>query len=375
MSCSFRFPIPSRFVTLPYSKICIVDLFAGPGGLGEGFASFPFEQKRRKFKIGLSIEKDALAAKTLLLRSFFRQFPKNKVPDAYYELLSDASRPLDDRLQTLASKFPAQFGEARQEAWCATLGEVDDAVLNQRVRAAIGGQKNWVLIGGPPCQAYSLAGRSRNKGKEDYVADDDSRQFLYKEYLKVIATHHPAVFVMENVKGLLSATVKNQKIFEQILSDLRNPQSVFSGNGTVTSNDQYAIYSVAQQTEIDSVSDFIVKMEDYGVPQARHRIILLGVRRDIASRISPDRLERQNQVTTREAICGLPSPLPRMGFKPLAGGRAKRTPPVREIIMPTLKGSQQRKNDVNLFKSPLSHYVQHQTSCSNHRLRMGISAS
>lgn len=143
--------------------------------MGEGFAAFPFEQKRRKFKIGLSIEKDELAAQTLLLRSFFRQFPKGKVPDAYYDLLSDASRPHDERLKELESKFSAQFAEARQEAWCATLGEIDDKILNQRIRSAIAGQKNWVLIGGPPCQAYSLAGRSRNKGKEDYVADDDSR--------------------------------------------------------------------------------------------------------------------------------------------------------------------------------------------------------
>ena len=288
------------------NAIPIIDLFAGPGGLGEGFAEYPFHQRYRAFQIGLSIEKDSVAVQTLRLRSFVRKFPKKKLPDEYYELLSDWSEPLDIRLQNLESRYANQFRDANREAWCAELGKTNELELDQRIRSATGGHKNWVLIGGPPCQAYSLAGRSRNKGKEDYIADDDSRQFLYKEYLKVIANYHPAVFVMENVKGLLSATVKNQKIFGQILSDLRNPQSVFPIGRDASSKDEYQIFSVAQNTESESVGDFIVKMEDYGVPQARHRVILLGVRRDIAKRATPDQLEKQEVAKTSQAISGLP---------------------------------------------------------------------
>ena len=68
-------------------------------------------------------------------------------------------------------------------------------------------QGNTILIGGPPCQAYSLAGRSRNKGKEDYILENDHRHYLYKEYVNILERLEPAAFVMENVKGMLSSKV------------------------------------------------------------------------------------------------------------------------------------------------------------------------
>ncbi|MCZ7655505.1 MAG: DNA cytosine methyltransferase [Rhodocyclaceae bacterium] len=80
-----------------------------------------------------------------------------------------------------------------------------------------------VLIGGPPCQAYSLVGRARNKGNKDYRAEDDHRHFLYQEYLGVIQNYRPAVFVMENVKGILSSKVGSRRIFHDILKDLVDP--------------------------------------------------------------------------------------------------------------------------------------------------------
>ena len=86
---------------------------------------------------------------------------------------------------------------------------------------------DWVLIGGPPCQAYSLVGRSR---RQETVLDEDKdiRVGLYKEYLRIIAKHNPAIFVMENVKGLLSAKTKeNGSIYSKILNDLRDPNAPF----------------------------------------------------------------------------------------------------------------------------------------------------
>ena len=72
------------------------------------------------------------------------------------------------------------------------------------------------MIGGPPCQAYSIVGRSRNRGVKDYKAENDHRHFLYREYLNVIAEFRPAVFVMENVKGMLSSKVQERQLFEQL---------------------------------------------------------------------------------------------------------------------------------------------------------------
>ena len=71
---------------------------------------------------------------------------------------------------------------------------------------------------------YSVAGRTRNNGKENYKAETGHRQHLYVEYLQVIADHWPAVFVMERVKGLLSASVNERQMFQGILDDLKSPQ-------------------------------------------------------------------------------------------------------------------------------------------------------
>ncbi|MGI9458720.1 MAG: DNA cytosine methyltransferase, partial [Pirellulales bacterium] len=208
-----------------HKSIPVLDLFAGPGGLGEGFAAHRGAKSgSARFNIHLSIEKDTNAVKTLRLRSFFRQFADDEIPEEYYAVLRDVERPLDERLEELYSHFPRQAACAATEAMHAELGNtetsetVEDAIAN-----AVGGQKHWVLLGGPPCQAYSLVGRSRNRGNAEYVPSKDGRQFLYREYLRVIAMHQPSVFVMENVKGLLSATIKNQQIFKQIIDDLQSP--------------------------------------------------------------------------------------------------------------------------------------------------------
>lgn len=177
--------------------IPVIDLFAGPGGLGEGFSASSTASGASAFKIALSIEKDPIAHQTLTLRSFFRQFPAGDVPDEYYHRLQRKLTTSD-----LFNCFPEQARAAQEEAWQATLGdERNTAELRSRVRHALNGQDPWVLIGGPPCQAYSLAGRSRNKGIKDYVFAEDPRIKLYIEYLQLIADFWPAVFVMENVKG------------------------------------------------------------------------------------------------------------------------------------------------------------------------------
>src|SRR5690606_15795718 len=89
----------------------------------------------------------------------------------------------------------------------------------------------WVLIGGPPCQAYSLVGRARNRGNPSYDPDTDKRQRLYVEYLQILADHAPAAFVMENVKGLLSASLQDQALFKLIVSDLQNPATALRRDG------------------------------------------------------------------------------------------------------------------------------------------------
>ena len=76
------------------NNVAVVDLFAGPGGLGEGFSSFHNDAGNPVFKIALSIEKQMDAHKTLLLRSFFRKFPQGKAPEEYYEYLK-GEKPIE----------------------------------------------------------------------------------------------------------------------------------------------------------------------------------------------------------------------------------------------------------------------------------------
>lgn len=268
----------------------IIDLFAGPGGLAEGFSSLANAEGERVFNIRLSIEKDYHAHQTLTLRSFLRQFPIRELPDDYYEFLEGKIE-----LGELYRRFPEEFHEASNEAWLATLGQTPEIEIDQRITDLVGDEEYWVLIGGPPCQAYSNAGRSRVGG----IHIDDHRVYLYKEYLRIIARHHPAIFVMENVEGLLSAKLEGEKIFEWILRDLQDPASVFGEHNSPG----YRIYSLVTDNVLNDV-DYLIKSEDYGVPQKRHRVILLGVREDILT--PPRTLTPANEVKLNSIIGMLP---------------------------------------------------------------------
>lgn len=291
--------------------IPVIDLFAGPGGLGEGFSGYSVKNKS-VFKIKVSIEKDELAHKTLLTRAFFRQFPSGAAPREYYEYLSNAGRTDSDR-ESLFNKFPKEFWRAKREAICAELGNPShEELINSAIAKRLRKNKNWVLIGGPPCQAYSVVGRSRmSKVRREDISlfESDKKHTLYLEYLKVIARFQPAVFVMENVKGLLSSKLKGQKIFDRILNDLENPLSAFEDlSVSDNSNLRYKIFplvrsknSLGFEFEAD---DFVVKAEDYGVPQARHRVFLLGVRSDLD--VIPGELSMSSQRTVESVIGNLP---------------------------------------------------------------------
>ena len=177
------------------TPIKIIDLFAGPGGLSEGFSA-----SKNNFKIAISIEKETSAHRTLLLRAFFRQF--KKVPDEYYQFMRGelGSSPEEKLYKT--PKFTKEFDAANKEARQFTLGK-DNEEIYRAIRKTINPSEDCILIGGPPCQAYSAAAKARNLNNKDYKAEDDHRNFLYLEYLKVIAKFQPKIFVMENVKGLL----------------------------------------------------------------------------------------------------------------------------------------------------------------------------
>lgn len=256
----------------------VVDLFAGPGGLGEGFASL-VEAGHSPFRIGISVEKEASAHRTLILRAFLREyrerngmFPKEFI-DTHAGLLPGADwRAVDAE----------SWKHAAREARCLELG-TDDAtnVIDRAIKQLRRDFDETILIGGPPCQAYSLVGRARAKGKLDYVPENDERHYLFREYIRVLDRLRPAAFVMENVKGMLSSTIESRLVFEMLMEDL---SSLGKGHGH-----QYELRAIrvvdgkARLMEPVQPSDFVVRAEHFGVPQRRHRVIIVGIRADLKS--------------------------------------------------------------------------------------------
>jgi|SRR5579871_800702 len=293
-------------------SIPIIDLFAGPGGLGEGFARFGPEDGLfgSPFKIRLSVEMDSFAHQTLLLRSFYRQFLRHEIPEDYYSYIKgDRSR------EDLFARHSDAYNLAKQEALHRELGREDhDPEIYAAIEHAVNEYSDhpWVLIGGPPCQAYSMIGRARRRvngiGKEAH--EQDKRNFLYLEYLRIIASFRPAVFVMENVTGILSSSVRGENIFTRIRSDLRRPLETLKSEYpaiSVPDELEYRIYSLVVASDSPDElkpEDYIIKCEEYGVPQARHRVILLGVRSDLA--VHPGVLKPQKAPKVSEVIQDLP---------------------------------------------------------------------
>lgn len=280
--------------TEPFDKwIRVVDLFAGPGGLSEGFTAFAPEPSTdwRPFHIIASVEKDVAACQTLRLRRFYHhvmQSGDREALEAYYNYVRGFR---DSPIDSTRPAAQAAWRKAQHEVLERELGEPTTAsILRERIqKAQIGPRNPLIVIGGPPCQAYSSVGRARNAGIEGYRPEQDRRHFLYRTYLDLLRDHKPVAFLMENVKGMLTSRVGGQRLFPRILEDLTSPAA--SGQDRRRRYPYYRIYSLIngrsfhyhQNAEQVPAEQFLIPAECYGVPQARHRVILFGLREDFAN--------------------------------------------------------------------------------------------
>lgn len=276
-------------------SIPLVDVFAGPGGLSEGFNKAS-RDGLVEFKTALSIEMDSVACRTLRLRSVWRELERSGHAEPYYNYITGALSIEQFKANPeVASAFLLAEEEVRQ----LELGSETRAESRELISSALSAQSegHWVLIGGPPCQAYSLAGRSRRANDKAFY--EDNKHFLYKEYLAILQDFAPSVFVMENVKGLLSSTHSDNPMFDMILGDLSNPRPGL----------RYEILSLAVPNDrVLQPADFILRAENYGVPQRRHRVILVGVRSDVADQgFRLPILQRTGEVSVEAAIFDLPA--------------------------------------------------------------------
>jgi len=132
-----------------------------------------------------------------------------------------------------------------------------------------------VIIGGPPCQGFSLANKKRNKVSED------PRNKLFYEFVKTINWYNPKSFVMENVKGLLS--MESGQVIKQIQNEFENAGK----------------FGYEVRTKV-------LKASDYGVPQSRERVIIIGIRKDLELVPEFPSKKYEKEVTVEEAISDLP---------------------------------------------------------------------
>lgn len=307
------------------SRIGVIDIFAGPGGLGEGFSSFEAREGSRihPFELAVSVEKERSAHATLRLRAFYRLLlrEEGQVPQAYWDFLSTAPylKPSDVRDHFGRGPWSGLWEEAEAEALHLELKKnmADNQPLFDRLDAVRGRYDEMILIGGPPCQAFSLVGRARQSKVVDFALKGDPRHFLYKQYLAILARYRPAVFIMENVKGILSSKVGSQEMFQSIQQDLANPSGALGkSGGEADDSSRYVLLPIhmppgtarTQAVVTDNPEAFLLRSEEHGLPQARHRVIIMGVREDCmwpgVAAISG--LDTTPAATIEEALSGLP---------------------------------------------------------------------
>ena len=239
-----------------------LDLFAGAGGLSEGFLRAGFEPVAH-------IEMDVAAYYTLITRAAYHGLRKNDKLDIYKKYLAqEISR--EEFYQEIPEKIlnTVLNNEISEDSLETIFDKVDQL---------LGGSKLDLIVGGPPCQAYSIAGRSRDEHK----MVGDKRNYLYKLYAEFLKKYQPKYFVFENVVGLLSAKDEDGTLH------FKNMQKLFEECGYKTESR-------------------VLNASDYGVLQNRKRIILIG-RMGTKSNFYPKIPTIVCNCKVKELFCDLPA--------------------------------------------------------------------
>lgn len=268
-------------------SIKVIDLFCGAGGITTGLLSaFP------EAEIECAIDAEPSAVQTYAVNKFARSIGGKAI-----DFVSFRSGRYD-----LSEKFLEHPG------WKDLSRRVHNLRLSPSTEPSMFLDNNTseprVLVGGPPCQAYSLVGRAKNKGSAGYIPSEDGRHFLYRQYLDFVKKARPEVFIFENVKGMASASVDGLNIFRAVLNDLAHPlgsnnKTSLSYNIVALSSDKALIFKPDEIVDA-SPKEFILRCEEFGIPQARHRIILLGIRSDLDPKF--DHVLKEKIKTVEQAI-------------------------------------------------------------------------
>jgi len=222
-------------LTVNKKNLKYIDLFAGAGGLSEGFI-------RAGFTPIAHVEMDKAACNTLLTRTVYHHLNGTSEFKKYISYMKGEEISRDLLYKLLPD-------EKKKSVINLPIGDETNVQIFQQIDQLKGNKTIDLIIGGPPCQAYSLPGRSRDKNG----MKGDSRNDLYKQYAKYLEYYHPKYFVFENVHGLLSAKD------EEGVNYFKKMKELFR--------------SVGYETEYK-----VLEAKEYGVLQNRKRIILIGHR-------------------------------------------------------------------------------------------------
>ena len=213
-------------------KIKFIDLFAGAGGLSEGFVKAGFTPVAH-------VEMNKDACDTLRTRTAFHWLKEKGQEEEYYDYLKGTITR-----DELWNKIPDHLIKSVINK---EISEDTLPIIFEQIDAELGTKKVDLVIGGPPCQAYSVAGRVRKD------MTNDPRNHLYKHYVEFLKKYQPKMFVFENVPGILSA--KNGEYLQLIFDAVRE-----------------AGYKLDKQ---------VLNARDFGVLQDRKRVIIIGWRNDL----------------------------------------------------------------------------------------------
>ena len=279
-----------------------IDVFAGCGGLSEGFEVNP------NYRMLAAIE-----------------WEKAQVENLRNHLITNHG--ISDADQRVI-RFDVQRTDELIKGW------QDDPEYDSHIglNNLVGEENVDLIIGGPPCQAYSLAGRIRDENG----MRDDYRNYLFESYLKLVKHYQPKLFVFENVPGILSARPDG----ETLVTDLIQHEIQNAGYEIVDDLRQYA--------QID--------LTEYGIPQNRKRIIIIGLRRDLFANPQEVLHEfytstlpyfKENLLTVKEAISDLTSFTPLENELKVNGKKVHHT---FESTIPNHFPRYHSKRDIDIFR-------------------------
>lgn len=218
------------------NKLTFIDLFAGAGGLSEGFLRMGF------YPIA-HVEMNIDACNTLKTRTAYHWLKENKKINIYNDYLKSEIKNKEELWENIPKHLINNV--INKEISDQTLSEIFKKIDNE-----LNGKKIDLIIGGPPCQAYSIVGRARKD------MGSDPRNHLYKHYVKFLERYQPKMFVFENVPGILSA--KNGEYLDKIFKAVKN-----------------AGYELAIPPKK------ILNAKDFGVLQDRKRVIIIGWKKEL----------------------------------------------------------------------------------------------